>query len=452
MNIIVRKYCNWVKIVLPLFVAVVMVSCLKETPLPVIINIEAKNINKHNTSPLVVELTNTTAGADFYEWTFHGGKPETSTQKTPQNITFSKPGTHTIKLRAWNIATEAVDSIIVQVDSAVIPQFDLEILTNNFAPAQIKLTNNTTGASSFLWTFTGATPDTSTLQHPEIITINSPGTQNITLAASNGSQTFKSQKTIQIAPPLNAALALKIDPKDDDMQAPLIATLINTSTSHINTQWSCPNTQIANPTNDTTQIIFQNPGTYTITLSTDNIKEAQTTQTQLTVLPSSGIRKFNNIELGIYQTRNTIGSLFSADLKRTLKSNEITADNGALIDFGFYALNSNLTHCYFFSPDRATSALFPEIPGAITTYTSNTPLTQITPTEFNAITNDTQLEKYTYPSTVSSQSFSLDRLPQFYALKTEDNRKILIYIKDVVDYGEQSFIVSDIIIEKRAYD
>lgn len=429
-----------------------LVSCLHETPLPVVIDISAKSVAENNTAPMAVQLTNTTQGADFYEWTFEGGEPTTSSEKIPSKVTFTEPGEHKITLRAWNIAAENSHTITVCVDSIVTADFDCPILINDFAPVQVQIRNKTVGATSYQWTFSGGTPETSIDQHPVIVTFENQGQHHITLTATNGSQSFSTQRTITVKPPLKADFQIEIAPKDEDMEVPLTATVTNASISCVNTLWSCDEATIVDKNKSQTQLLFNIPGTYTITLTADNVKQSQTAHKQITVKPNSGIHTFRNIELGIVQAKNSIGCFFSADLKKVLKSNNISTENGAILDFGFYALNSNFEYCYFFSPDKAESATFAQIHGAITTFVDNKPLSNITPAEFKSITTHSQLDKYLYPTAHSTDIFKLDKLPMFFTLKTADERRGIIYIKDVIDQNDESFIVADIIIEKRAHE
>lgn len=435
-----------------LSVSIGLASCLHETPLPVVIDISAKSVAENNTAPMAVKLTNTTKGADFYEWTFEGGEPATSAEKTPSKVTFKEPGEHKITLKAWNIATENSQTITVCVDSIVAADFDCPIIINDFAPVQVQIRNKTVGATSYQWTFSGGTPETSTDQHPAIVTFENQGQHHITLTTTNGSQSFSTQRTITVKPPLKADFQIEIAPKDEDMETPLTATVTNASTSCVNTLWSCDEATIVDKNKSQTQLLFNTPGAYIITLTADNVKQSKTVQKQIIVKENSGIRIFKNVELGIVQAKNSIGCFFSADLKRVLKSNEISTENRAAIDFGFYALNSNFEYCYFFSPNMAAQSTFAQIPDAITTFIDNKPISNITPAEFNAITTHYLLDKYTYPIAHSADRFKLDKLPQFFTLKTDDQRRGVIYIKDVITQNDESFIVADIIIEKRTHE
>lgn len=82
-------------------------------------------------------------GADYFEWTFEGGSPSTSSDKNPEQITFTTPGEHRITLHAWNHDLDDRKQIIVRVDSAVVVNFDYQVLVNDFAPALVGFTNRT---------------------------------------------------------------------------------------------------------------------------------------------------------------------------------------------------------------------------------------------------------------------------------------------------------------------
>jgi PKD repeat protein len=65
--------------------------------------------------------------------------------------------------------------------------------------AEVTITNTTTGASSYMWTFSeGAEMETSTEQNPGTITVDKTGTFEVTLVASRGNDTETITKTIEI--------------------------------------------------------------------------------------------------------------------------------------------------------------------------------------------------------------------------------------------------------------
>lgn len=428
------------------------VSCLKETELPVHASFEHQIEGENQTTPVVISVTNTTTGADFYEWTFEGGSPAYSAEKTPEKITFSEPGEHLILLRAWNDTKEDIYRMTLRVDSAVTAGFDCEILMNDFAPVEVNITNTTRGASSYEWTFEGAETEHSTEAQPGIIRFAEGGTFKLSLKAYNGSEYFLAEKMITLQPTMKAEFSAVPVLADEDMQAPVTMIVKNLSRSSISHIWQCDGGQIADETADETTIRFTAPGTYTISLTTDNLKERQTVALQITVKENAGLHIFRDVHFGINEAKNTVGCFFAADEKRVLLSKEIVdAGIGKSIDIGFFALNSDFDYCYFFSPDKARESAFPSIPGAIRTAVQNLPKggNTLTADAFGRIEKSEDMDIYSFAEGSSSDYFGMDALPLFVYFRTEDGRRGIIHLKEAVRKEAQSYIVADIKMEKR---
>ena len=450
---------NCLNIRLLLFFCIIcgfITSCMKETYLPVVVDFDYTNESEYNTSPVTITLENKTTGADFFEWTFEKGSPLESKEKNPGKITFTTPGEHKITLRARNLNLEAFKEVTVRVDSAVTINFDYEILGNDFAPAQVNIVNRTKGASSFEWFFEGGIPASSTLAAPGTILFNEGGEHKITLRVSNGSETFATERTVTLQPTLLCDFTITPVVANYDWEAPLTAVLKNTSRSSLSVLWQSNGGVIADATAEETTIYFDQPGTYTITLTADNQKEQKSKQQQITVKPNSGIYTIRNLNFGISQARNTIGCFFSSDLMRVVKSNEIISSViGAGIDIGFFALNSSFEHCYFFSPHKAFESAFAVIPNAIETQINNVNVNKLTETTFEQIINADDLNAYNFAAGTGtgmgnfSDYFTMDTLPVFVVFKTQDGRRGIIMVKQAVRLGAGSYIVADIKIEKR---
>lgn len=427
-------------------------ACLKETPLPVRAAFEHRIEGENQTTPVKVSVTNVTTGADFYEWTFEGGSPAESKEKDPAEIVFSEPGEHRIILRAWNDTQETISEATVRVDSAVSIGFDYEILINNFAPAEVRIDNRTTGASSFEWAFEGGTPATSTLANPGIIRFVEEGEHRISLKVNNGSESFEKEKTVSLLPRLVSDFSWSPIRVDEDMEAPLTAIVKNLSKNYLSVRWTCEGAVVKDPAADETSIRFIKPGTYTISLLTDNLKEQQTVDRQIIVKENCGVHTFRDMRFGINQAKNTIGCFFAADLKRVVLFKEVdTPETGKLIDFGFLAINSDFDECYFFSPHKAREAAFGDIPGATKTRIRNLPGSGNTPTEtqFNHITKASDMDAYDFTEGSASDKLQLDHFPAFAFFRTEDGRRGIVMVKETVKKGADSYIVTDIKIEKR---
>ncbi len=160
-------------------------GCYEESILLVKSNFTTTITDNNLTAPVKITLENNSTGADFYQWTFEGGTPSSSKEKNPGTIIYKQAGTYTICLEVWNDNERDTKEFTLTVDSTVVIGFDAEILVNDFAPAYVRVVNKTEGASSFLWTFEGGTPSTSTAQHPENILFAEPGSHTVTLQVNN---------------------------------------------------------------------------------------------------------------------------------------------------------------------------------------------------------------------------------------------------------------------------
>ena len=412
-------------------------------------------VGEHHTTPLTIELENNTTGADLFEWTFENGTPATSNVRNPGRVTFAQPGEHRITLVARNHDVEASGELIIRVDPAVTVAFDYNILVNDFAPAQVNFTNLTHGAISYEWTFENGYPATSNLADPGTILFKEEGEHRVVLTVSNGSQSFTTERTITLQPTLLSDFTMTVATVNEDMEAPLTVTVRNTSRSSLSVVWEAPGGIIADRYAEETTIRFEQPGTFTVTMTADNLKEQQSSQQQITVKPNSGIFIVRDLRFGISQARNSIGVFFSMTHRRVLRLNEITsAEIGQTIELGFFALNSNFNHCYFFSPDRALASGFPVIPGAMATQVNNRSANVMTRADFDNISTVADMGAFCFAPDLGTgpgdqgDAFALDNLPVFSFFVTEDGRRGIVMIREVVRAGAESYVVADIVIEK----
>lgn len=76
---------------------------------------------------------------------------------------------------------------------------EFEISVNSDSPpAEVTITNNTTGATSYNWLFTNGTPTSSIEETPDIITYINEGEFIISLEATNGTDTESISKTFSL--------------------------------------------------------------------------------------------------------------------------------------------------------------------------------------------------------------------------------------------------------------
>ena len=92
------KTINRIHRAVQLFMLMCLVSsCLKETVVPIesVFTIET---SEDKTSPVTIQLKNESYGADEYEWTYEGGIPSSSNQKSPGKVVFTQAGATTLEV------------------------------------------------------------------------------------------------------------------------------------------------------------------------------------------------------------------------------------------------------------------------------------------------------------------------------------------------------------------
>jgi len=449
-----------IKYIIILLTGLLINACAnsREEAIPVIAEFSATVVDQDYSVPVKVFITNFSEGADTYVWNFEGGFPVTSTLKNPGTIVYSEAGNYTISLEVSN-QDGSVDTseITIPVDSEIIIDFSTEILVDNFPPVEVELTNNTSGANEFNWTFENGTPESSLVENPENVIFDTPGTHTITLEVSNGLETYQQEKTIYVAPNLEAIFEYETTFEDDDYQAPVTIELTNNSISATDYSWSFEGGNITTSSDESPTVTFTEAGTYTIVLEATNGKETESTSTTITVLEDTNLRTFENIQLGINSAHNgTIGAFFSTTTREVYHKDAVTEENGVLIDIVFYGLDQTFGFNKFVSPDEVTTlTTFEAIPDATATKFINVQENcncdaSLTVAEFDAMENDTLLEQLTITETEEGLAdFDDTVVPRIILFETEDGRKGGIKINNFIEDGINSYINIDIKVQKK---
>ena len=244
-------------------------SCLKETAVPIesAFTIEA---SEDKTSPVTIQLKNESYGADEYEWTFEGGQPSSSTDKSPGKVVFTQAGEHKITLRVWNSVEERARQQTIRVDSAMTIDFGFSIALNDIAPSVVSITNKSKGGSQYEWAFEGGDPSTSNRQHPGTITFADGGEHKIHLRVFNGSKYEERTKALTLQPPMQADFSYAPLPVDQDWEAPLTLKTTNLTTGGLSYHWVCAGANVQSPESATTTIRFEDAGTYKLQMIASN--------------------------------------------------------------------------------------------------------------------------------------------------------------------------------------
>ena len=314
--------------------------------------------------------------------------------------------------------------------------------------------NKTTGGTSYKWVFEGGTPSESTLQQPPLINFIDTGFHNISLTVNDGRTNSTLAKKIHVSTALFPGFKIEPSFEDEDSEAPLNATLCNTTISGLTYNWSSTGGSIDNISVQHPDIHFENPGTYTVTLTAANSKQSKQFTQTITVKKKKNLRTFTNIKLGINTAHGSIGSFFSTSLRKTFRAGDNMNVEGKSIDVVYFGLNQNFTYNKFLSPDSASAYTFSAIPGA----TSNQIINAqelcncgniMSSADFDQMSSGSVLQNYMIkPGAEGKKQFNNNSSPRIVLYQTADGRKGAIKIKQFVTSGSQSYIVVDIKIQK----
>lgn len=99
--------------------------------------------------PFEVQFTNTSIGANFYQWVFPGGNPSASTEQNPK-VTYNIPGNYDVSLTIG----DAKDTIVLQQkDFIEVQQLPEAEYISSVAGFEVYFTNQSKYGTSYLWDF-----------------------------------------------------------------------------------------------------------------------------------------------------------------------------------------------------------------------------------------------------------------------------------------------------------
>lgn len=428
-------------------------SCAKEENIPVVADFEIIVVNNDYSIPVTVEIKNKTVGADTYLWSFNGSTILSSSDRNPAPITYLTKGTYKIILKATNKdGSEDTKSIDIQIDNAIKTDFEWTMLGSDISPVTLQMVNKTQGAMSYRWSFQDGEPATSTDATPSV-KFTSAGEHLITLTATNGRETYLIEKRIIVKPAMVVDFAWSVDFIDSDYEAPVLLHLDNKSINATAYEWTVQGATLTESSAVSPNLFFPNSGVYTILLKASNDKETKTVEKQLAIRPDKNLLSFTNIKLGISIAHSTIGSFFSSYLGKVITRNEVTAETGAKIDFGYFGLNNNFSFNQFLSPDEVETTSFLPIPAATHTRIVNSQElanTQLAPSQFDNIDNGAAFSNITISENLKGKSpFTNEIIPRVVLFQKADGTKGAIKIKEFVSDEKNSYILTDIKVQKR---
>lgn len=434
-------------------ISIIFTACAREEDIPVKADFKIEVVNNDYSAPVVVKIINKSSGADTYEWSFKGANRTSSTEINPKPITYSESGIYKIKLNASN-RDRNTDSkeIEIRVDPAIRVDFDWQREGSDIAPVKLKMNNKSIGASSYIWTFENGSPATSTEQNPTVI-FTTEGNHKIKLTVSNSRESHSIEKEVNVKPAMIVDFDWLVDFVNSDYQAPVTVNFQNKSINAVSYVWNVSCTASLQSTETNPSFVFPIAGDYTISLKATNDKGTKIIQKQIKVFANKNLLNFKNIKLGISTAHSSIGSFFSSQLGKVLTKNEVTASNGAKIDFAFFGLDNRFTYNQIISPNEVQNTAFLPIPNAISTKIINSQElvgVQLNSSSFDAIEHGNAFNSLNIvESNRGKTPFTRQDTPRIILFQTQDGRKGAIKIKQFVSQGKESYILTDIKVQKK---
>lgn len=236
-----------------------------------------------------VHFEGTGEGVTAYNWMFVGGTPETSTEQNP-TVTYNTPGTYNVVL----IASNPVDTTIVVMENniVVVPRVYTALAMvpeGEFATVgdTITFNNVSENATSWMWSFEGGNPRTSTEENPSV-TYSRPGEYGLTLVASNEFCTGETLNYgVTVYPEIEFSFTADTTEVCAGGEIRFRSTNNQGSAGYLHWEFEGGTPQISSEQNPT--VTYTEPGTYNVSLQVANMATSKymAVDSMITVYPAA---------------------------------------------------------------------------------------------------------------------------------------------------------------------
>lgn len=255
-----------------------------------------------------IDLTDNSTGNGItsWSWTFNGASTGTSTDQNPTNICYPTAGSYDIVLEVTDAdGTDQVTQTINVTTCGGGPTASFTPSSTNLCEGDcINFTDNSTGngITSWSWTFNGASTASSTDQNPTNICYPTAGTYDVVLEVTDADGTDQVTQSITVTSCSGSAPTAAFTVDTSLVCAGDCISFTDESTGDP-TSWSWT-FEGGSPATSTEQnpseICFDTPGSYDITLTVTNDNGSDQTLTTINVLELPEIEGFGDtlIDLG----------------------------------------------------------------------------------------------------------------------------------------------------------
>ena len=426
-------------------------ACEQEQNMPIEGDFSIAMVDDNYNVPAQVRIINKITGADAFQWEFPNGSYTSSNAFYPEDIRYTEPGTYTITAHTTNLDGEART---FQKSFTVYPElsalFSFTQQGSDIAPLTLTFSNQSEGATTYQWSFEGGTPAYSSEKNPTV-TFEKGGIFTLRLEVSNHSQRRVMEKTVVVRAPLVVAFEMTNE-YPHNTQAPVRLFLKNQSVNATAYRWKVSSGAFQQEsTDENPSFILPTAGTYQIELTANNDKQTLSEKKNFTVIAGDNLITFTDVKLGI-NTNKTVGCYFSSFLGEVLKPNEVTAENGGLIDFVYFGQSTSFAYNVFLSPDEAQTAVFDPIPNATKSYFINKQENKgqvfFSVADFDVLSSGATLSSLSIKSNSNKAPFNKEMTNRIVLFEIANGRKGAIKIKEYVSNGAESYLVVDIKMQK----
>ncbi len=300
-------------------------------------------------APFTVNFTDgSTSNTTSWSWSFPGGTPSSSTDQNP-TVTYATAGVYTVTLVASN---GTGSSTVTQTDYITVAPLAVPSFTTSSDENTVTFTNTSTDATSYSWDFGDGTSSTAT--NP-VHTYPDDGQYTVILTATNDCGSVTIEQIVSTSSIPQAAFIAG----NTSGCAPLTVNFTDQSTSNTTSwSWSFPGGTPSSSTNQNPTIVYENAGTYTVTLVASNDSGA-TTATEIDFvtiapLPTPGFTTSINGSEVIFTNTTTNGNQYTWDFGDGTTSNEINPIHEYLLEGQYDVILTAVNECGMISTEIVT--------------------------------------------------------------------------------------------------
>ena len=271
-----------------------------------------------------VTYTSTSTGATSLAWSFPGGAPATSTQPTV-TVTYPNVGTYSATLTATNATGSDTETLngIVTVDPQPVVSFAASVVS----PLTVAFTNNSSGASSYLWEF-GDGNTSIAFEPTHVYAASASYTVRLTGFAACGDVLFEQVVSVITPPTADFSAA------PTQGCAPLVVQFNDASSGNVaGYNWSFPGGVPASSTQRNPVVLYDTPGDYDVTLTVGNAGGTDT-----------------KTEVGLISVGGAPSSGFSVSVSGATVSITDNSAGATTVGYAFgdgtFSTDPNATHTY----------------------------------------------------------------------------------------------------------